>query len=379
MSTCYLHIGMHKTGSSSIQRNLARLLDDDNTIYARFSFPDDLKAYDQRKKLPANHSYLLRSVFSKKLLPARVLALNPVYKEKDSLRKSMRRFFAKHKGKNVLISAEGLVLLKEQELIRLQRFLSRFFDEIQVFAYVREPSGYIPSAYQQVLKLQWKSFNFRDYELNYRSKLEKFFNVFSHDAVHLRFFDPKGFEGNCAVRDFSSWLGLEINREGIENANESLSREAVQIIYAYRYHERGHEKRYSSQDAFYRAERQIMRLVMRVSGNRFCLHRCIIEPILVRNKSDINWLEDKLGVKSFNSKLAEDKHCIAGESDLLQVKVSKLYDLISLFEDEYKLKLDLPSMRACLDKEVVSSHDIFLAVDAMIHAIYKKQSSPHVW
>ena len=100
MRTLFLHIGMHKTGTTSIQNTLAKYLNTGPFVYA------DMSPYD-------NHSVAVYTLFSERPLmhpihQRRKTAASELLKEKDALEQRLVNHFADHPSADFIISGDGI-------------------------------------------------------------------------------------------------------------------------------------------------------------------------------------------------------------------------------------------------------------------------------
>ena len=125
MSKCIIHVGMNKTGSTSIQYSLDRF-DDDNFLYASLGNSP-------------NHSFPTISLFSNnplrhQLRRGRKRDTSAIKSYNDRIRKRFDEAVSASSGRTLLLSGEGISnRLGQDELIRLRDYLTPEFDEIEIF------------------------------------------------------------------------------------------------------------------------------------------------------------------------------------------------------------------------------------------------------
>ncbi|MGB1033755.1 MAG: hypothetical protein ACPGVS_01925 [Primorskyibacter sp.] len=234
---CYLHIGMEKTGSTTIQStmvaNRKRLLNSgyfyswamgrenhvNLVVYAR----DDDTSDNQRKH-----------------------ALARTGQDMAAFRTALEARFAteaqKHAGKVLLLSNEHLQsrLTNLGEKQRLHGLLSaRSETPVQIYLYLRRQDLAATSLYGTRL-LSGTPLDFGEvlpqldpqeplpYFYDYLRMWREWCQVFGRMNVHVRVFEPDALLTNDVVSDFLDWLGLDGRADFIRPAwqNESISEAA---------------------------------------------------------------------------------------------------------------------------------------------------------
>lgn len=228
--TIYLHVGMHKTGTTSIQRTLfrnRRKLRRHGIHYLSISENHSTTVFPLFAQEPHKYFVNVRDGFDTPEKAARknakvAAALNAELSAIGSGR--------------VVMSGEDILLLPRDRVAMLAEKLAPFADGVRVIVYVREPYGATSSAFQEVLRAGYpwekvvEALPFPRYSL-----IENFVSVFGRDRVDIRVFDRAAFAGHDVLRDFFAAVGAdpgavdEIRRYDV---NESLSSEAVLILRA---------------------------------------------------------------------------------------------------------------------------------------------------
>lgn len=319
MTACIIHIGMHKTGSSSIQNSLNGYNDDD-FIYANIN--ND-----------SNHSLAIYSLFSPDP------ATHPIHKADarngsslkkylDDVENGLRASIDSTNGKTLIVSGEDIGVLPETSLLAIKEYFQKFFDEIMIVAYVRPPAGFITSAFQQRVKAGRMSGVdvFSEYR-SYKNRFLKFDKVFGADNVQLWKFDPGEFNGGCVVQDFCYRLGINLHKEKIVRTNESLSRNSVSLLYIYnKFKEKlGYDHLRAA------AATTLTDLLAEPGDEKFRFSPDVIKPVLERNKLDIQWMENRLGESLYENLDTQRPNDVCDEASLLKISpglVDKLYSLL---------------------------------------------------
>lgn len=302
-SQCIVHIGMHKTGSTSIQRSLHGF-DDDRFLYARLARTPNhsLAIYSAFATTPERH-HLHRSAGRDQ---RRVHRYNDrVYKELDHCIEAAR-------GRALIISGEDISSLHKRDLPKLRDYLDARFGKLLIVGYVRPPASFLASSFQQRVKSgTLNSFNLMRMYRNYRATFEKFDEVFGRNRVQLWKFDPETFPEGDVVSDFCRRLGISLPRRGTLRLNESLSDHAVAAFYTY-----NKLGKYAGMNLLRSAGGKA--LVRLLQGEKFRLSPDSVRPVLEHNRADIEWMEQRLG-QSLQEDLGEHRDTdVRDEEDLLR-------------------------------------------------------------
>ena len=321
MTDCIIHIGMRKTGTSSIQKSIYRFSNDDY-IYA------DIDGY-------TNHGSALHSLFSDN--PGSIGFHINKKQSKSNLKKYIQNTrdgldtcIDSANGRNVIFSGESLsYTLELAGLVRMRDFFLDRFDQVKIIASIRPPSGYIVSNFVQRVKERANSINIEHDYFEYKKNLSRFDEVFGRDNVHFWKFDPKNFPQGCAVRDFCQQMDISLPDDKIVRVNESLSREAISLLFSYR--KMG--KDLGSLSMRGPERKQLVESVAGLGKSKFRFSPDLIKPVLEMNRIDIEWMEDRLG-ESLYEELGEHQFGdVRDESDLLKPDPEIVSSLLSILGD----------------------------------------------
>ncbi len=227
MKTVFLHIGFYKTGSTSLQHNLAM----NKTALAQqgIFYPYNPRApYTQRWQ----HAPLAAA------LPGRTLSWLLPDKAK-TLDRAYDRLFADfaNSGCNTLVlSSEAFcdATVKHDQVAWLQQQLADF--NVIPIAYIRRQDSYILSTYQEMLKsgraapLDFKAFPNAS-RLHFAHRLAPWREVFGKDNVIVRPFLPALWHKGEPLYDFLPLIGA--SAEGMElmpPQNEGLDYRSVELL-----------------------------------------------------------------------------------------------------------------------------------------------------
>lgn len=228
-----LHVGMHKTGSTSLQQTLGNsreILLKHNIYYPTIR--------------PFNHSANFMPIVMSNPGEFQIFKQRGIYdeeqviKERDRLKNLWIKEFRSFNKGNFIISGEELSKLKEADVINLQQLLKQYFDEIVVIIYVREPLSFIPSVISEYVKHGGKVIFKENYSKRfpfYRIRIQQYINVFGRENIIVRPFDRKHLINGDLFDDFFHSTDIKFDTSLLSRvvANESLSHDAVLFLLKY--------------------------------------------------------------------------------------------------------------------------------------------------
>lgn len=221
MKKIIIHIGVHKTGSSSIQKTLDGF-DDGKTRYARLG---DL-----------NHSIPLYSIFSSNRFERRHF-LRQGLSEKE-MAETVAAFDTRlsreltQDRETLILSAEDLSILKNENDVRsLKQRLSPHTDRIEVLAYMRDPVGFASSSFQQKVRVGYSQLAIP--HVTYKDRFQPYLSVFGLDALQFVKFDPAQFPDNSVTQDFLARIGIAREAVAEQQANASMSAAATRLLFLF--------------------------------------------------------------------------------------------------------------------------------------------------
>ena len=327
MKRCWLHIGMHKTGTTSLQASLASVDDPVGWNYIRI---------DGRRNLGS----ALYAMFSSKphryhWFQKRGDTPEQVAKAGAKLRKKFIEAIEACTEENFIISGESLSLIDPRGIAALHKFLKPLCDEIRVIGYVRPPIGFKISFFQQRVKHSNCTFDFSDFRLNYYRRFKKFDNVFGVENVILRKFEPALFKNQCVVEDLCEQIGIPAPESvSVIRVNESLCREACGILYAYR--KFGPD--YGVGLDVIKESKHILAPLFAMKGTKFKVSRAVVNSSLELEDKDVRWMEQRLGA-SLREDLPDDGTEVADEADLLRIEHSSCVEFAARFREIHGIEL----------------------------------------
>ncbi len=320
MSRCIIHIGMHKTGTSSIQQSLNGLANE-TYVYANIDgHPNHSSAL--AKLFTEHQDVKIKDLNERSVLNG--LGSNVNFDGFGAL----DRMIEEADGRDLLLSGEGIAFFSKNALEKFRKYFSSRFDDLNIVAAVRAPAGYMASAFQEPIKRGGLNYqNFAKRYRSYKKTFKKFDEVFGRQNVQLWKFDPLSFPNGCAVQDFCCRLGIDFPVEQpIIRVNESISREAMGLLFTYRKlgEVLGAMKMTGPQNKL------LVRQVMRIGTSKFRFSPDVVRPILDKNRADIEWMEVRLGQSLYENLGKSQPGDVRGEEDLLTSKPETINDLCTM-------------------------------------------------
>jgi hypothetical protein len=364
---CIVHFGMHKTGSSSIQQSLHGLKTSEFE-YLELGVP--------------NHSGILINLYARDPMQhhSNIKAGRDIKKVRER-QKSMNRILENalnsSQAKSIIISAEALSapLIDSSGLNQFKELLLGFCIRIKLIGYVRSPISYMQSAFTERLKGGVNTPSLECFNLwpNYQSRFDRLDQVFGRDSVHLIPFNKKFLFSDDVVLDFIKRIGLEIQDIEPKRINESLSLEAVSLLYIYRHFIGNTHHGYSGK---HHDDQKLVEVLSKIGNSKLHFGEKILTPLLENNKKDLDWISQRLGVNITDHPDRSDD-LINCENDLFQVaqrNIDSLRDvllnkvdesrldscsiaeleMLLLTQGNYKVDFSGPIEEKLLDKEVIS-------------------------
>ena len=229
-----LHIGLPKTGSTSIQQNL-RQRDSEIQKYG-YLYPSGDIRFPDGHKYNENHSKQLFLLFkqdpekfgefSSLNLKNRVLR-----RAKIKIREALISEIENPALKKIVLSSEALPQLVENELLKLKHFFETHLPEckFEIVLFCRHPLDHAASTFQQNSKFRT---NFHPFIVwPYSSILTKFAKVFGKEAISIYKYEDAIEKKEGIVRLFFEKIGLP--KEMVEDQdviNASMSQAALNLL-----------------------------------------------------------------------------------------------------------------------------------------------------
>lgn len=302
-----VHVGMHKTGSSSIQDTFSKISMEEIQYLSLGSY---------------NHSGFLATLLSDNPENYHSHARNArttiqVQALKESYTQQLHDALKKTKKSRILISAEYLSKPKggKDELTYLKNLLLAYCKRIRVIGYVRPPVGYMQSSFQQRLKGgRTHTFDLHSGYPYYHKRFSIIDDVFGKDNVDLVAFRKDSLHNGDVVQDFANRIGVALSPEKIVRTNESLSLEATALLYTFR----RFESTSSGYKGFNKDNKILIEALATLKGQKLSFTESAVGSVLKNNQKDIDWMSERLGISILDEPSASDQ-AISSEEDLFKV------------------------------------------------------------
>lgn len=345
---CILHIGMPKTGSTTIQENFSLGVDDPRACYAPLNVSNHGWALCPCFMDEPEHYYYVScqgSDFNIELENNK--NLNVLV---DAFRNPIHSI--------VIISGEDFFHLpfwgvKNNAVENLRLFLERFFKRVLVVAYARNPHSFMNSAFQELVKCgSSKTFDPSWVYPGY-SRFKKFIDVFGSDNFLLWDFKPSEFINGDIVLDFCLKLGLQPQVSKIRVANESMSLPAVAVLFTYNF--------YKSQltdlgTKFWELQPRLFDCIRLLKGQKFQLSMNYVRKAINDNLQDYLWISDLMSWQMPEDRTDPECSYIDNESQLMDISCRYIPDLLKLagtYADDLVLHGDPLTVAKLIDRILI--------------------------
>lgn len=326
-----IHIGMHKTGSSSIQQTFAPLKHPD-LEYIDWDFSGNhstlfVLLFQDADKLAEYHEFKARGPEFIRGLPAL----------REDWRKRVSAQLAGAADKTVIFSGEDISNPSlENALPRLRDFFGEWSNDISVIGYARPPAGFMVSAFQQYLRGGTiANLSKGGASPQYRARFERIDQTFGRDIVRLREFSPDRMLNGDVVQDFAHEIGLgPLKEDQIIRANESRSLEAAALLYVQRKLGQGFVQGFDGAQV---VNNTFIARLATIGTRKFAFSPQMLAPILEKERDDIAWMEDRLG------------HGFSGGSAAHKDAISSLDDLVDIALEQYDAVQELLGEKAAIE------------------------------
>lgn len=226
MSVIYLHIGSHKTGTTSIQKTLYR-----HAGQLRDLGYDTVLDESKRIEGPDNLGWAFKNNIGK----VEEFVENGAYIN-ESFYRALERYDSRCESL-VLSSEEFSFVFSKSRLVELREGLREKFDEIKIVVYLRRQDKHLASHHQQACRAPGGASEIYgnspvampiykdkfDVYLDYNKRIGLWGDVFGDKNIALRIFEPTRLIGGDVVTDFFDSIEIDLNIDPVWD-NESLSK-----------------------------------------------------------------------------------------------------------------------------------------------------------
>ena len=234
MKKVWLHIGTHKTGTTTLQKFF---FENKEVLLQRgLYYPTEGSYFYQEGE---NHSLLAHALRNER---PEFLPDNLTFTLEGCVN-DIRADIRKSDAPEIVISSEHFSFNSTTEQVeRLKRVFDSIASEIHVIIYLRRQDHRIESGYGQMIKrgyrigsfesfIQWMS-SAPDQSLDYEKKVKLFADVFGAENVTVRIFEKSQIHPQGLLSDFMNILGISKLTEfkQVQDANISPSTEVLEIL-----------------------------------------------------------------------------------------------------------------------------------------------------
>ena len=215
MRDVILHIGMHKTGTTTIQNSLHKI---NQNGFRTVGF------------IEKNHSIPLFTIFSENrfnyhIWKKRGLTNSQIFTKKIEYENILEDELSNQNVDVFLVSGEGIANLTEDEQINVCRYFQKKNFRVRVIYIVRDPISWAISANQEIAKGGARTL--LKVIPDYKRRVLGFIKGCGHENILA--FKYEDLIQNGLIRSFSEIIGCELKEVAWEN--ESLTSEALSLIY----------------------------------------------------------------------------------------------------------------------------------------------------
>jgi hypothetical protein len=296
--TLYLHIGLGKTGTTSVQRELAGKAGELES-HCHLHFPTRLS---QWKHFRGNHSDMLRALFAQAPRPRRRLATLGLNDDDDIAAYNARNQrdlvagFAESTARDLLLSDEVVAHFEPVDLAALAEWCRGLAAQVVVLACIRHPVHALSSEIQQRLRIGAKLENLYRNPPHYRFR-ELFGNLgdaFGQDSLHIYSYHSAAEHPGGLASALLAQCGIDagglLAPQPAENVR--MSREAALLLSAY-----NHEF-----PAFIMGRRnpdraaRIVRTLASIPGHKYQAPAEALSLVEQLTAGDVAWLQSQFGL-----------------------------------------------------------------------------------
>jgi hypothetical protein len=278
------------------------------------------------------------------------------------IRDRLRELIQGSQATTLLLSAEDLCWFSRDDIRGFIRFLHSLDLEASGIAYVRAFKRNQESTFQQSIR-EPGSMNLSKprspgyFHCRYERCISDFDEFLGPSKVLLCSFDRNSFESGCVIRDFCKNVGIKVETAPEQTANDSLSSEALNLLYAYRLCGSGYGQGTDAMHSNWRLVEKFSDL----KGPRLLFHSSLLTIAEEKWRADLDWASNRTGFDLLGDLYEDDdKLCVRSSEDMLRFSPTSLEWL---------------AREADIKKSTLSSGDP-QEVAKVVHALRYKLSKP---
>lgn len=223
-----VHAGMHKTGSTSIQQAFYQKAGKDYAYIdvgnPNFSIPMFLMFEDE--------AHFQSNIIVK----AMGRSQEELIEERATLHAQVDAQIMNCPSGLMMFSGEDISGYNVRIVERFAAYLRKYSDDLHVFTYVRPPCGYMESAFQERLKRSYVDMSPEKLWPRYMPRFKNMIAGFGRENLTFVPFEKACLASGDVVTDFAFRTGLPCPIGPQRSYNESLTAEAVSLLYHFRKH-----------------------------------------------------------------------------------------------------------------------------------------------
>lgn len=283
---CYVHIGMHKTGTTSAQVTLSRIGARDHWRYVNAGTPNVSLASNMAFKENPLSGWQMRHEDK---------SSDAAHQVRDHVRSSLAHFF-KQPANTYILSAESMSKFTQAEALEAVNWIKQFVDRVVVVGYLRPVRGFMESVLQQAIKGRGLKKRFDPAFLeacypSYRERFEPWEAVLPKGDLVLRRFDRQALQGGDVVLDLAQIMGISIGAEDLAQANTSLTLDALRIYFLFLNNGVSDLPR----ETRARMQRLMAIALKSAGGERMRFASSLVDSVAADHLDDIAWAEARVG------------------------------------------------------------------------------------
>jgi hypothetical protein len=332
----WLHIGLHKTGTSSFQKfchsNRSALADADlcyptdwvnhNDLY--FAFSETSLNEDRIRRLHIKNIDELHDWIARK---------------KMDFESEMRA----SKCSKILVSGEKFSDLTCDGAKSLIVFLQTFADIVKVLTVVREPISFANSYASENIKGGSTLAEETEHPplAYYKRRIAPYLNEVGHSNISVLNFDNLFDNGSDLIRSMLQTVGIDVSRctSIVPVENKSLTQAAAEILSLVNEHWYSRNDRYSPPPRFPAT------ILNSLTGRNMTLPPQAIKQVMEKTLEDVIWIEREFGISfCINNDLRSD-NLISDQSGKLSVAAAMLLESNILIDELSSYILTLQSRK----------------------------------